>query len=125
SYWSPEQPKLYTVRTTLTYAGASGVRARPGGTHTTGIRTGFRAAVFRQGGPGPAPAQGRGDPQERAQRQHGPLLALPAVAALPGRLRRAGHHGLGGTPRLGVRRGHRVPAPGARQRPRHGGPRQE
>ena len=40
----------------------------------------------RHGGPGPAPAQGRGDPQERAQRQHGPLLALPAVAALPGRL---------------------------------------
>ena len=50
SYWSPEQPKLYTVRTTLTYAGGSGVRARPGGTHTTGTRTGFRAAVFRQDG---------------------------------------------------------------------------
>ena len=50
SYWSPEQPRLYTVRTTLTYAAGSGVRARPGGTHTTGTRTGFRAAVFRQDG---------------------------------------------------------------------------
>jgi len=46
-YWSPEQPALYTVRTTLTYDGHAG---RPGGTHTVSTRTGFRTAVFGQDG---------------------------------------------------------------------------
>jgi beta-galactosidase len=47
TYWSPEQPKLYTVRTTLSYAGAAGT---PGGTHTVSTRIGFREAVFRLDG---------------------------------------------------------------------------
>jgi beta-galactosidase len=47
TYWSPEQPKLYTVSTTLSYAGAAG---RPGGTHTVRTTTGFREAVFRPDG---------------------------------------------------------------------------
>ena len=51
--------------------------------------------VRRHGDAGPGPAQGRGDPEERVQLQHGPLLALPAVAALPRRLRRARAAGLG------------------------------
>jgi beta-galactosidase len=41
SYWSPENPKLYTVRTTLSYKG---------GTHTVNTTTGFREAVFTTGG---------------------------------------------------------------------------
>jgi beta-galactosidase len=52
TYWSPEQPKLYTVRTTLRYdtsGGGSGA-ARPGGTHTVRTTIGFREAVFRTGG---------------------------------------------------------------------------
>ena len=40
-YWSPEHPKLYTVRTTLAYKG---------GTHTVGTTTGFREARFTTGG---------------------------------------------------------------------------
>jgi beta-galactosidase len=47
TYWSPDQPKLYTVRTTLSYAGAG---AGPGGTHTVSTRIGFREAVFRPDG---------------------------------------------------------------------------
>jgi beta-galactosidase len=47
TYWSPDQPKLYTVRTALTYAGAG---SGPGGTHTVSTRIGFREAVFRTGG---------------------------------------------------------------------------
>jgi beta-galactosidase len=47
TYWSPEQPKLYTVRTTLSYAARA---SRPGGTHTVRTRTGFREAVFRPDG---------------------------------------------------------------------------
>jgi len=40
-HWSPEDPKLYTVRTTLSYKG---------GTHAVTTTTGFREAVFRTGG---------------------------------------------------------------------------
>ena len=40
-YWSPENPKLYTVRTTLAYRG---------GTHTVSTTTGFREARFTTGG---------------------------------------------------------------------------
>ena len=39
--WSPETPRLYTVRTTLD---------GPGGTHAREVRTGFREAEFRPGG---------------------------------------------------------------------------
>jgi beta-galactosidase len=41
AYWSPDQPALYTVRTTLHY---------PGGGHVTDTTIGFREAVFREGG---------------------------------------------------------------------------
>jgi len=47
TYWSPEQPKLYTVATTLSYAGAAGA---PGGTHSVRTRIGFRDARFRPDG---------------------------------------------------------------------------
>jgi beta-galactosidase len=47
TYWSPDQPKLYTVRTTVSYSGAG---AALGGTHTVGTRIGFREAVFRPDG---------------------------------------------------------------------------
>ena len=47
TYWSPDQPTLYTVRTVLSYAGAG---SGPGGTHTVSTRIGFREAVFRQDG---------------------------------------------------------------------------
>ncbi len=40
-YWSPENPRLYAVRTTLSYQG---------GTHTVSTTTGFREAVFTTGG---------------------------------------------------------------------------
>ena len=40
-YWSPEDPRLYTVRTTLAYKG---------GTHTVRTTTGFREARFTTGG---------------------------------------------------------------------------
>ncbi len=46
TYWSPENPKLYTVITTLYYA-------RPGGqagAHTVTTTIGFREAVFTEGG---------------------------------------------------------------------------
>ncbi len=45
SYWSPENPKLYTVKTTLCYG-------RPGGQsgHTVTTTIGFREAVFTEGG---------------------------------------------------------------------------
>ncbi|MBV9449354.1 MAG: beta-galactosidase [Streptosporangiaceae bacterium] len=41
TYWSPQTPKLYTVRTSLTY---------PGGTHTVSTRIGFRDARFELDG---------------------------------------------------------------------------
>ena len=40
-YWSPENPELYTVRTTLTYRG---------GVHSVTTTIGFREAVFRTDG---------------------------------------------------------------------------
>ncbi len=40
--WSPENPKLYTVRVTLS--------SRPLAAHTMAVRTGFRDAVFRRDG---------------------------------------------------------------------------
>jgi beta-galactosidase len=40
-YWSPEDPKLYTVRTTVAY---------PGGQHTLVTRTGFREAEYKLDG---------------------------------------------------------------------------
>jgi beta-galactosidase len=46
TYWSPENPKLYTVTTTLRYG-------RPGGrsgAHTVTTAIGFREAVFTEGG---------------------------------------------------------------------------
>jgi beta-galactosidase len=42
TYWSPEQPKLYTVETTLSYQRTG----KPGGTHTISTTIGFRTAVF-------------------------------------------------------------------------------
>ena len=113
-------PALHTVRVTV---------FAPGGTrHTLSRRIGFREAVFRADGfslngqpykifglnrhqlfpylgmaaPARLQRRGRRDHQERAQLQHGALLALPAVPALPGRLRRAGPDGLGRTARLGA-----------------------
>ena len=77
----------------------------------------------RHGGRRAAAAPGRRDPQERAELQHGALLALPAVAALPRRLRRAGPDGVGGAARLAVRRRRRLAADRAAERARHGGPR--
>ncbi len=41
TYWSPQTPKLYTVRTSLTYQG---------GTHTVSTRIGFRDARFELDG---------------------------------------------------------------------------
>ena len=46
TYWSPENPKLYTVATTLSY-GRPGGR---GGKHTVTTTIGFREAVFTDGG---------------------------------------------------------------------------
>ncbi|HEX9064189.1 MAG TPA: glycoside hydrolase family 2 TIM barrel-domain containing protein, partial [Streptosporangiaceae bacterium] len=46
--WSPDSPKLYTIRATLT-APPSGGQARPV-THTVSVRTGFREARFEPGG---------------------------------------------------------------------------
>jgi beta-galactosidase len=47
SYWSPENPALYTVRTTLSYAGTA---LAEGGSHTVSTRIGFREAVFKTDG---------------------------------------------------------------------------
>ena len=44
--WSPENPKLYTVQTTLSYARAGG----HGGAHTVPTTIGFREAVFTEDG---------------------------------------------------------------------------
>ena len=77
--------------------------------------------VRRHGDASPGPADGRGDPEERAQLQHGPLLALPAVAALPRRLRRARAAGLGRGPGLAQReRRPGLAGPGGAERARHG-----
>jgi beta-galactosidase len=46
TYWSPENPKLYTVQTTLSY-GRPGARSAA---HTVTTTIGFREAVFREGG---------------------------------------------------------------------------
>jgi beta-galactosidase len=45
-YWSPENPKLYTVKTTLSYAGTGGQSSM----HTVMTTIGFREAVFTEGG---------------------------------------------------------------------------
>ncbi|HEY6310581.1 MAG TPA: glycoside hydrolase family 2 TIM barrel-domain containing protein [Streptosporangiaceae bacterium] len=45
TYWSPENPKLYTVKTTLCY----GLPGGQGG-HTVTTAIGFREAVFTEGG---------------------------------------------------------------------------
>jgi beta-galactosidase len=46
TYWSPENPKLYTVTTTLSY----GRPGRPSGAHTVTTTIGFREALFTDGG---------------------------------------------------------------------------
>ena len=46
TYWSPENPQLYTVQTTLSYSRAGGQRSA----HTVTTRIGFREAVFAEGG---------------------------------------------------------------------------
>ena len=46
TYWSPENPELYTVQTTLSYGRADG----QGGAHTVTTTIGFREAVFTEGG---------------------------------------------------------------------------
>ena len=46
TYWSPENPKLYTVKTTLSY-GLPGARSAA---HTVTTTIGFREAVFRESG---------------------------------------------------------------------------
>jgi beta-galactosidase len=45
TYWSPENPKLYTVKTTLCY-GRAGSRS----SHTVMTTIGFREAIFTEGG---------------------------------------------------------------------------
>ena len=98
--------------------------------HTVEVTTGFRQATFELDGfylngerfeifglnrhqlfpytgmaaPGAAAGARRRADQERAQLQHGPLLALSAVAALPRRLRSARADGLGGAAGLAVHR---------------------
>ena len=77
--------------------------------------------VRRHGDACPGAAQGRGDPEAGAQLQHGPLLALPAVAALPRRLRRARAAGLGrGTGLAQRERQSGLAGPGGAERARHG-----
>ncbi|HEY1640491.1 MAG TPA: glycoside hydrolase family 2 TIM barrel-domain containing protein [Streptosporangiaceae bacterium] len=44
--WSPDTPRLYTVRTSLTVPAGPG----PASTHVREVRTGFREAEFRPGG---------------------------------------------------------------------------
>jgi beta-galactosidase len=46
TYWSPEDPQLYTVQTTLSYAPAGGQTSA----HTVTTMIGFREAVFTEGG---------------------------------------------------------------------------
>ena len=46
TYWSPQQPKLYTIETTLSYQRTG----QPGGTHTVSTTIGFRTAVFTKDG---------------------------------------------------------------------------
>jgi beta-galactosidase len=46
TYWSPENPRLYTVHTTLSYAPAGGQSSA----HTVTTRIGFREAVFADAG---------------------------------------------------------------------------
>jgi beta-galactosidase len=46
TYWSPENPRLYTVQTTLSY----GRPGAPSVAHTVTTTIGFREAVFREGG---------------------------------------------------------------------------
>ena len=46
TYWSPENPRLYTVQTTLSY----GRPGAPSAAHTVTTTIGFREAVFREGG---------------------------------------------------------------------------
>ena len=45
TYWSPENPKLYTVKTTLCYVWAGGRSS-----HTVTTTIGFREAMFTEGG---------------------------------------------------------------------------
>jgi len=45
TYWSPENPKLYTVKTTLSYGWAGGRSS-----HTVTTTIGFREAIFTEGG---------------------------------------------------------------------------
>jgi beta-galactosidase len=45
SYWSPENPKIYTVETTLSYGWAGGRSS-----HTVMTTIGFREAIFTEGG---------------------------------------------------------------------------
>ena len=45
TYWSPENPRLYTVKTTLSYGWAGGQSS-----HTVTTTIGFREAVFTEGG---------------------------------------------------------------------------
>ena len=77
--------------------------------------------VRRHGDARPGTAQGRRDPQERLQLQHGALLALSPVTGLPRRLRRTRPAGLGGSAGLAQRQHHPGLA-GSRgaERPRHG-----
>ena len=128
--WSPDTPKLYTIRTTVS----------PGhpAMHSVVTRIGFREAVFRPDGfylnghrrtifglnrhqlfpytgmaaCGAAAAPGRRAAQVRAQLRDGALLALPAVAALPRRVRRDRPDGLGRATGLAVRGGCRLARPG-------------
>ena len=66
--------------------------------------------LYRDGRAGAPAAPRRRAAQERAQLQHGALLALSPVAALPRRLRRARPDGVGGAAGLAVhRRRRRVP----------------
>ena len=79
-------------------------------------------SLHRNGHARPHPAPGRRDHQERLQLQHGALFALPAIAALPGRMRRTGPDGVGGDTRLAPRRRRGVAGHRAGQRARHGDP---
>ncbi len=124
--WDTDNPRLYTVVATLVADGSP--------LHDYQVRIGFREAVFQldgfylngnlvklfglnrhqffpyAGGAMPARVQAKDadDTPQRAQLQHGPLLALPAVGGVLRRLRRAGADGVGRDTGLGLLRRRRL-----------------
>jgi beta-galactosidase len=95
SLWSPDSPKLYQVQPRAHQADrvprgiVPAQRFLPERRAAAALRPRPAPALplRRHGDARPGPAQGRRDPQERVQLQHGALLALSPVAAFPRRLR--------------------------------------